>query len=153
MVTSHSRRRKTIYSYPNESTLLSLIHSESTIVGAVGEQVQELKDVGRLPHSGSSLVFSDSQSKIRLEECKTAPLDEANEETDSQETSIVESVHASTLSQHDLMPHLKNCDERMVQGCTIVAGSNKTVHIEGFLELHLQPPECSSPGVNPQTFE
>jgi hypothetical protein len=70
MATSHSRRRKTIYPYPNESTLLSLVHSESTIVGAVGEGVQELKDVGRLPPLLISVFrFSIEDTARKVQDC------------------------------------------------------------------------------------
>jgi hypothetical protein len=153
MATLLSRRRKTIYPDPNESTLLSLVHSESTIAGAVSEGVRKLKDVTLLSASGSSSLVSASQSMMGREECKTAPLDGANEEINSQETSAIESVHSSTLSQQDLMPPLENRDEIMVQGHTIVARYNTTVHVGGKLELHLQPPECSSPGSSYRTFE
>jgi hypothetical protein len=156
MATSLSRRCKTIYPYPNESTLLSLVHSESTIVGGVGEGVEDLEELARLSVSGSSSSFSDSKSSIGREECKTATLEGANQEADSRETSTVEPVSSTTRKRHDLRTYLEDCedrDERMVQGRTTVARYNKTICIGAELELHLQPPERSSPGSNPQTFE
>jgi hypothetical protein len=37
-----------MYPEPNESTLLSLVHSETTIVSRVDKMVEELNDIARL---------------------------------------------------------------------------------------------------------
>jgi hypothetical protein len=148
--TSLSRGCKTMYPEPNESTLLSLVHSETTIVSRVDKMVEELNDIARLSAISSSSPSPNPQSSARQGECTKTLRDGSDKNTHSQSNSAVESLHSSTLGQDILSSRLETCDERMIQGHTIVV-QHRTTHIAGELELHLEPTKLSSSGNNLQT--
>lgn len=149
-----SRGRKTVHPDPNESTLLSLVHSDSTMPSAVGDPPDGQSDVVQLADVLSSLPNSASSSSFEQGDSSNAPRDEADDDLTSPKIRAVESVLTSTLSQRDPSLDIQSYDETLVLGRTIMVRNNRTFHTAGSLELHVELPSVfvSSTG-DPQAVE
>ncbi|KAF2844132.1 hypothetical protein T440DRAFT_559783 [Plenodomus tracheiphilus IPT5] len=149
-----SRGRKTVHSDPNESTLLSLVHSESTMPSAVDDPPDGQNAVVQLPDALSSLPKSASSSSFEQGDSSNAPRDEADDDLISPKIRAVESILTSTRSQRDQSLGIQSYDETLVLGRTIMVRHGRTFHTAGSLELHVELPSVfvSSTG-DPQAVE
>jgi hypothetical protein len=131
---------KTVYPEPNESTLLSMIHSESTILNAPSELADRSESVIQPPSVCGPLSQQTSRSRYGQEECSNASRDVASEDVCSYVNHAVEPIPTNTRIQQDSSPHIENYDEKMVVGRKIIVQHNKTLNAGESLELHVELP-------------
>jgi hypothetical protein len=182
IATMVSTGRKTVYPDPNESTLLSLVHSESTMPSAVGEPADGRNAVVERLDVSSSPSDPTSPSSREQDELSNTPEDEAGDCSNSLNIHIDEPVLSiplqkytpessgnssiqgscttnppvlsSTLSQQNPSLGVGSYDETMEQGRTIMLRHDKTFRTAGSLELHVELPSEYLPSAgNPQAFE
>jgi hypothetical protein len=134
------RGRKTVYPDLNESTLLSLVHSESTMPSAVGGPPDRQNAAIQLPNKSSLLPNSVSSSSFEQGNSLKAPRDKASNDITSSKLRAIRSVLISTLSLQDPSLNIWSYNETLVLSRTIIVRHNRTFHTIESLELHVELP-------------
>ncbi|KAH8723033.1 hypothetical protein GQ44DRAFT_657616 [Phaeosphaeriaceae sp. PMI808] len=153
-----SRGQKTVYPDPNESTLLTLPHSASTLsslpipresavqqgLAQINENqvIAEEEHIAPASETPISLKVSDSQSDANNETdvSSTASLEDTEEIFDASNSISLEISSAKGPNSHVLS--LRMCDDevQLEQGFPMVINRNPTLYIAGSLELNLEYP-------------